>query len=129
MNKFFDVEPPVVNQILEETPTLKTKLYQTLTQCDDLRQKQYHGNANTVAGHCYIVSEVLQHILGKDWLSYHIKHEGLPHWFLKHKTTGEILDATKDQFKTPVPYENAKRQPFLTNHLSKRAQELLRRMQ
>jgi hypothetical protein len=57
-----------------------------------------------------------------------IKHEGTSHWFLKHKS-GDVVDPTADQFKTPVPYEKAKGRGFLTKEPSKRAKVLMSRME
>lgn len=128
MTEFFDVDPPTVNKTLLEDEDLYNRLYTAFTNSDDLRQKAYRGNPNIVSGHCYVASEVMYHLLGAEWQSYHIKHEGLPHWFLKNKNTNEILDVTKDQFKTPVPYENGRRTPFMTKKLSKRGVEFKKRM-
>lgn len=94
---------------------------------DDLRKKPYRGNANPVAGHCYVASEALFHRLGgksAGWTPQSIQHEGGPHWYLKHQD-GTILDATADQFETPVPYEQGRGCGFLTRQPSKRTQAVL----
>lgn len=57
-----------------------------------------------------------------------VKHEGVSHWFLRDKTTGEVPDPTAEQFSTPVPYERGRRCAFLTKTLSKRARELIKRL-
>jgi hypothetical protein len=92
---------------------------------DDLRRKPYKGNPNPLAGHCYVASEVLFHLLGAEWLPCFVKHEGAPHWFLRNRRTGKVLDATASQFKTPVPYERGKGKGFLTKKPSRRAQVIL----
>lgn len=97
---------------------------------DDLRKPDYRGNPNEMAGHCYVASEALYHKLGgkkAGWTPQTIKHEGGPHWYLKHKS-GAILDATCDQFETPVPYEQGRGCGFLTGKPSARTQVLLERL-
>lgn len=96
---------------------------------DDLRRPPYKGNKNPLTGHCYVASEALYHLLGsKDWLPCNIQHEGSPHWYLKNKVTGEVLDPTAGQFDTPVPYSQGRGKGFLTKQRCKRAAELLRRL-
>lgn len=95
----------------------------------DLLKPEYRtASNNPLAGHCYISSEVLAHLL-HSWKPCFIRHEGAPHWYLKHENTGEILDATASQFKTQVPYHLGTRKGFLTKKLSKRAQQLLMRVE
>ena len=106
---------------------LVKKLESHLT--DDLRRPPYKGSSNPLTGHCYVASEALYHLLGsRDWVPCNIQHEGGPHWYLKNKVTGEILDVTAGQFETPVPYEKGRGKGFLTKEPSKRAKELLRRL-
>lgn len=97
---------------------------------DDLRRPPYRGNPNPMAGHCYVASEALYHRLGgkaEGWTPMFIHHEGAPHWFLRHED-GAIIDATADQFRTPVPYEEATGKGFLTRQPSERAQTVLDRL-
>ena len=97
---------------------------------DDLRREQYRGHECPTAGHCYVASEVLYHMLGGAASGYkpmNIFHEGSSHWFLKH-SSGEIIDPTADQFKTPVPYEKAKGKGFMTRYPSNRAGVVMTRM-
>ena len=97
---------------------------------DDLRKDKYKGSPNPVAGHCYVFSEAIFHLLREKgmlgWKPMFIKHEDEPHWFLMHES-GMILDGTADQFKSPVPYGNAKGKGFLTKQPSKRAYILIDR--
>jgi len=53
-----------------------------------------------------------------------IRHEDTPHWFLL-SPEGEVVDATAGQFKTPVPYDQARGKGFLTKQPSKRAQVVI----
>lgn len=95
---------------------------------DDLRKPQYRGSANCMAGHCYVASEALYHLLGgkeAGWTPMHVSHEGGPHWYLKNRHSGKILDATSDQFQTPVPYHLGKGKGFLTALPSKRAGKVI----
>lgn len=98
---------------------------------DDLRKPQYRGHENCLAGHCYVASEALYHLLGgaeSGWVPQNIQHEGGPHWYLKHKVSGAILDPTSSQFKTKVPYEHGRGKGFLTKQPSKRTQVVLDRI-
>lgn len=97
---------------------------------EDLRKKAYRDHPNPVAGHCYVASEVLYHQLGgkaAGWTPQTVRHEGGPHWYLKHQD-GTVIDPTCDQFVTPVPYEEGRGCGFLTKQPSKRAQELMARI-
>lgn len=111
----------------EDTGTLMDLVVSQLT--DDLRKAPYRGDPNPLTGHCYVASEALYHLLGSDeWKPCNISHEGSPHWYLTNRRTGEVLDPTAGQFQTPVPYERGKGKGFLTKEPSKRAQELLKRL-
>ncbi len=99
---------------------------------DDLLKKEYRDRPDRVrsAGHCYAASEAAYHMLGGKASGYtpmQINHEGDSHWFIKHND-GTIIDPTADQFKTPVPYENAVGRGFLTRKPSKRAQTIIDRV-
>jgi 8-oxo-dGTP pyrophosphatase MutT (NUDIX family) len=99
---------------------------------DDLRRAPYKGNPNPMAGHCYVASEALYHMLGgkqSPWVPQYVHHEGSPHWFLKHRGTGEVLDATSEQFKTPVPYHASVGKGFLTRDPSARARTVIQAAQ
>lgn len=81
-------------------------------------------------GHCYVASEAAYYLLGgkeEGWKSYHIKHLGASHWFLKHKD-GTILDLTANQFKVPINYDKALGKGFLTKEPSKRACLLMKKI-
>jgi hypothetical protein len=98
---------------------------------DDLRRAPWRGRRNPVAGHCYVASEVLYHLLGgaaAGWVPQHLRHEGAPHWFVRNLRTGEVLDATAAQFRRPPPYRRARGKGFLTRTPSARARRVLARM-
>jgi 8-oxo-dGTP pyrophosphatase MutT (NUDIX family) len=112
-------------------PTLKKTIADQLVEkikphlTDDLRRAPWKGSANCLAGHCYVASEALWHLLGgqaSGYIPQSIQHEGGPHWYLKHKETGQILDPTASQFESSVPYEKGVGKGFLTKQPSKRAQ-------
>lgn len=94
---------------------------------ESLRKPAYRNHPNPMAGHCYVASEALYHRLGgkgAGWTPQTIRHEGGPHWFLRHRE-GAIIDPTADQFETPVPYDQGKGCGFLTRQPSARAQRVL----
>jgi len=99
----------------------------------DLLDKKHRvmrdGNPNLphTFGHCYVASEVAYYLLGgkeAGWTPMHIKHVGRSHWFLKHKS-GQILDLTANQFRTPIDYSEARGKGFMTKLPSKRSMKLL----
>lgn len=99
---------------------------------DDLLTPTYRSlpNRTPTTGHCYAASEALYHLLGgkaAGWIPVRLRHEGGPHWFLRH-LDGTILDATSDQFDTPVPHGQGTGCGFLTRLPSKRAAEIIRRV-
>ena len=109
------------------------KIYKLLllSLADDLRQKKYKGNINPVAGHCYVVSEVLFHLFGGQksaWRPQFIRHENEPHWFLKNIKTNKNIDLTSSQFNTKISYKKAAGKGFLTKNPSRRAIKLMSKM-
>lgn len=96
---------------------------------DDLRKAPWKGNINKFAGHCYVASEALQFLLGKEnYKPMTVKHEGVTHWFLQNRITKEILDPTVEQFETVPDYTKAVGRGFLTKKPCKRTQILLERI-
>ena len=99
---------------------------------DDLLKKEYRkSQKNFLWGHCYIATEALYYLLGEDNVNYTpstIKVDGITHWFLKNKNTGEIIDPTKDQFDYPLNYDKSVNRFFLTTTPSKRTLILLNRI-
>lgn len=116
------------SEVSDKTPKELIDLL-VLQLTDDLRRAPYKGAPNFLTGHCYVASEALYHLLGStEWVPCNIRHEGSPHWYLKNKRTGEILDPTAGQFRTEVPYNLGRGKGFLTKSPSARAKELLRRL-
>ena len=107
-----------------------TPFQEVLAKSNDLRRAPWKGSPDPLAGHCYIAAEALYHRcldLGYEAKPYFIRHEGQPHWFIVTDYLGTI-DPTARQFKTPVPYEQAKGKGFLTKQPSKRTLVLMERM-
>jgi len=110
---------------------MKIKLIEKIVNnlSDDLLKKEYRSipNKNKFTGHCYVASETYYHLSKDDLKVYHIKHENSTHWFLKD-SNDNIIDITKEQFKTCVPYEKARRGFFLTKTPSKRSLKLIEKI-
>jgi hypothetical protein len=123
------VEKAIVITKALSPETLTPQIVSNLT--DDLRRAPYKGNQNPLTGHCYVASEAMYHMMGgkaSGWVPMSIRHEGEPHWYLKHVPTGTYVDPTEGQFSTPVPHDKGTPKGFLTKVPSKRAQELIRRV-
>lgn len=111
-------------QILKVMNTVQ----QALSCCDDLRSKEYQGLSNHLAGHCYVASEALYHMLPEANLKpCTVNHEGVTHWFLRCRDTGTVYDPTEGQFGRPVAHADGVGRGFLTKEPSKRAKELMAR--
>jgi hypothetical protein len=96
---------------------------------DDLRRSPWRGSPNPMAGHCYVASEALFHLLGgkmSGWTPQTMTVNDVVHWFLRHED-GRILDPTFDQFDHPLDYDEGRGRGFLTRQPSKRAAEAIRR--
>ena len=91
----------------------------TLFLDDGMRGIVWKGHRNRLAGHCYVASETLYHLV-PGMKPMHINHEGASHWFLID-ADGDVHDLTASQFRTPVPYGDAIGKGFLTRKPSKRA--------
>lgn len=104
---------------------------------DELRALRFRGRENPVVGHCYVASEALWHLLGgpeSGYTPHCVRHEGETHWYLIGPPGGfyghrHVLDVTAEQFKKPVPYGRGRGKGFLTRKPSKRAREVMRRVQ
>lgn len=104
------------------TPDLLKQPYRRLVE----------AGADPMTGHCYVATEAIWHLLGGSKSPYKtmvIQHEGGTHWFLLGPD-GTIIDATKEQFRTPVPYEFGRGNGFMTTTAkpSARAREVLARV-
>lgn len=92
-----------------------------------LRKAQWSGRENLLAGHCYVASEAVYHLLGGAAVGLkpvNLKHEGSPHWYLV-TASGDVIDPTESQFACPVPHGLGRGKGFLTKQPSKRAQTLM----
>jgi hypothetical protein len=79
--------------------------------------------------HCYAASEALAHMLRPNHAVEVWRLRTSPavvHWYLK--VDGEWVDATADQFPAPPAYDDGVRTGFLTKLPSRRAAEILRRV-
>lgn len=111
---------------------LLTQIRKNLT--DDLLLKKYRKMKRTTptAGHCYVATETLYHLLGSrnrnKYKPHYIKVGKITHWFLMTDDKKDILDPTYDQFPTFPNYSKGKRCGFLTKSPSKRSQILIGRI-
>ncbi len=105
---------------------------------DDLLTPKYRKlkRHSVTEGHCYAASEALYHLLGgkeagytPQVASWNEGNEKFSHWWIKKENI--IIDPTSEQFtsinKEP-PYKNGKGAGFLTKNPSKRAQEIINRI-
>ena len=77
------------------------------------------------------LSEAYYHLMGGKEVGLkpcYIKHEGMSHWYLKDKDNN-IIDLTVEQFKNIPDYSKGIGKGFLTKKPSKRAQELISRVE
>lgn len=89
----------------------------------------HQGAACHLSGNCYVQAEALHHLLGGEqtgWVPHTLQVDGGPHWFLRHKHSGTILDPTRPE--TPLSYDQGKFTAFLTKQPSKRTQVVLNRI-
>ena len=93
---------------------------------DDPRKLEPKGKESCLAGDCVIACEVLLHLLGdkSGWAPYSTDN----HWFLRHKSSGAIIDPTLKQLSAPVQYDQAQPKKFLTQQPSTKAQIVLDRI-
>ena len=106
------------------------KVQKALEVSDDLRRPPWRGAPNPLAGHCYVASEALFHLMGGPaaGLTPHTVRVGdAVHWFLRN-ARGDVLDLTAAQFDCEVPYHLSRGRGFLTRGPSKRARTLMDRM-
>jgi len=111
---------------------LPSKFLKLTSKLDDsLLKPKYRGveGSTPVTGHCYIVSEALYHLWGKEegYTPRVLRcPDGDTHWFLQRGTN--IVDLTVGQFKGDLPdYTQGRACGFLTKIPSKRAKILIER--
>lgn len=103
-----------------------------LNLTNDLRLPKYRKNKNYLAGHCYVASEALYHLMQEEPIEYDfvphcMKVVNDTHWFLKN-WRGKVIDITADQFDKPLDYTKSRGRAFLTKQPSKRAKILIERV-
>lgn len=89
-----------------------------------------YGGSHPLAGHCYVASEALYHLLGgKDagWTPEFVRHQNVPHWYLRGPD-GQVLDVTAAQFSTTPDYSKGRPKGFLTREPSKRARIVIEKI-
>lgn len=84
-------------------------------------------------GHCYAATEALYYLYGREagFVPHMFKHQdGTTHWWLAHPETGQVIDPTEPQLDgEPFDYSRGRRHSFLTGKPSRRAAEIIRRVQ
>jgi len=98
-----------------------------------IAKDKYLKGRHITWGHCYVTSEALYHLIGKDygWFPHVIRMgSGGTHWFLKQMSKGvgygNIIDPTVGQFGGFIPdYSLGRPCMFLTKNPSKRCQILI----
>ena len=117
--------------------SLIKKIQSVLTP--DLLNLEWKKKLETVkhhphAGHCYAAAEALYHLLGgkeKGYKPMRGKLNDETHWWIIDKN-GNILDPTAEQFyyvNLKPPYEKGRGTGFLTKNPSKRAKEIISKIQ
>lgn len=84
-----------------------------------------------LGGHCYVATEAMYYLLGgksSGYMPASLVHEGVKHYYLKHRETGEVLDLTALQFRTPIPYASGRGSVYRQSKPSKRTAILLERV-
>ena len=104
-----------------------------LRGAEDLRADDFTG-ADGLAGYCYVATEVLLDVVGDEFRPYcvtvHTSHHSrdvpvrVHHYYLMDEESGEVLDATADQFEEPPAYERGRPVPA-PSEPSPRAQTVL----
>lgn len=114
----------------DEIKIISKKIIENLS--NDLRKTKYKKSQNFLAGHCYVATEALFYLLNKKekkfWKPRWVKHENDTHWYIQNIETKQIIDLTRKQFKTKVPYHKGIGCGFLTKKPSKRTKILLSRI-
>lgn len=114
------------DRLLKIANLIRDQLTDDLLKKDWLKKKP--ENSPNSFGHCYIASEALYYMGGKEYglKPYILKINGGTHWFLRNKA--EFIDPTWDQFSFYLDYESAKGAAFLTKYPSKRTKILIERV-
>jgi hypothetical protein len=93
------------------------------------RLARYAGE-HRMAGHCYVASEALYHLLGgcsAGWRPVSARVGEVVHWWLEH-ADGSVLDPMADQFVGPINRAVGRGRGFLTRDPSRRAAAVMGRL-
>jgi hypothetical protein len=97
---------------------------------DELRNPEFRGNPNPMAGYCYVASEAFYYLRGGRDSGFHpavVHHEGGTHWFLR-EPDGHALDITVTQYTTMPDHPRGRNASFRNKKPSKRAAVVIRRV-
>ena len=123
------------NHLLASSSEVIKEIHSVLSP--DLLKPEYRKVAgqSPLYGHCYAATEALYHLLGGKSAGLTPQRardvHGVTHWWLK-TAAGEILDPTVEQYTfrgEEPPYEKGVGSGFLTREPSKRAREIIRRVE
>lgn len=121
---------PTVTSVASTASVLMDAVRSVLS--DDLLKPEWRKKPDRQpsTGHCYAAAEAIYHRLGGSragWTPMQMQHEGASHWYLRGPD-GTFVDPTADQFATPPPHHLGTGRGFLTRAPSRRAAEILRRI-
>ncbi len=92
---------------------------------------QFLQKKHRLGGHCYVATEAMYYLLGgknSGYMPASIVHEGVKHYYLKHRETGEVIDLTAAQFRTAIAYQKGRGSVYRQFKPSKRTATLLARV-
>lgn len=99
---------------------LKPRYRKALTRIPKERRHLY--------GQCYVASEAVYHLLGgkrAGWVPVNLTTKTGPHWYLRNRNTGQIVDPTAGQFACELNYARGRAIGFLTRQPSKKAKSVI----
>jgi hypothetical protein len=97
----------------------------------ELLHPEHPGGKGPLAGHCYVATQALWHLMGGAQSGY-TPHSGPApggdtHWWLVQQKTGKVLDPTSSQFPR-YDYAKGTGRGFLTKDPSQRARVVMSRV-
>jgi len=97
----------------------------------ELLHPEHQGGKGPLAGHCYVATQALWHLMGGAQSGY-TPHSGPApgndtHWWLVQQQTGHVLDPTASQFPS-YDYSKGTGRGFLTKDPSQRARVVMDRV-
>lgn len=129
---------PPANDVADSRPAHDTlrliHAIQDALSPDLLHRNWRNRGGHPTRGHCYAAAEALYHLLGGKAAGLTPMRatagNGDTHWWLRD-SRGGILDPTAEQFISEgisPPYGDGRGAGFLTRHPSRRAKELMQRL-